>query len=224
MYTGIIFIKFFKLSKCETTNACVLSISSKCKISPLLLFVFNGCCGFWFCVSTVTCILIRHLHRYCVELELLIKMIYVVKQRRETTTFSGLNLSPFWIYLVIDSHFQHMKTTCYFFYALLFGSSFMIQHMLSATVAFMLISLVIFYSDPNLGFVLISEVPNDDWSLLVSLKEAQQVVVLGRLPWHGSFFFLRTGESLLFHLKRWCTHLKCRISICIFILCLTFTF
>ena len=95
MYTGIIFIKFFKLSKCETTNACVLSISSKCKISPLLLFVFNGCCGFWFCVSTVTCILIRHLHRYCVELELLIKMIYVVKQRRETTTFSGLNLSPF---------------------------------------------------------------------------------------------------------------------------------
>ena len=70
----------------------------------------------------------------------------------------------------------------FFFYALLFGSSIMIQHMLTATVAFMLISLVIFYSDPNQGFVLISEVPNDDWFLLVSLKEEQQVVVLGRLP------------------------------------------
>ena len=58
----------------------------------------------------------------------------------------------------------------------------MIQHMLTATLAFMLVSLVIFCSDPNLGFVLISEVPNDDWSLLVSLKEAQQVIVLGRLP------------------------------------------
>ena len=102
MYTDIIFIKFFKLSKCEVTNACVLSISSKCKISPLLLFVFNGCCGFLFCVSTVTCILIRHLHRYCVELEPLIKNDLCSKAKeRDCNLFRPesipiLNLLGYW--------------------------------------------------------------------------------------------------------------------------------
>ena len=150
MYTDIIFIKFFKLSKCEVTNACVLSISSKCKISPLLLFVFNGCCGFLFCVSTVTCILIRHLHRYCVELELLIKNdICSEAKERDCNLFRPesipiLNLLGYWF-----SFSAYENQMLFFFYALLFGSSFMIQHMLTATVAFVLISLVIFYSDPN---------------------------------------------------------------------------